>query len=114
MAIITQGLTAQNLMINKSSLGDGDVLFRDVIRPIKVVGSLNYQPQPTTATVDIYGGETEMAESALLATMNFSTIYGDLEDEFIIYNTFPYIKAKISAISSAGANVTVSVNAIEE
>lgn len=113
MATITQGQTAKNIMLNKSSLGDSDVLFRNVIYPVRVVGSLNYQPQPSTATLSFYGGDTEGLQDNLLATMTFSTNNGELMEVFTIYNTYQYIKATVSAISGTNANVTVSVNALE-
>lgn len=111
MATITQGPISQNIMFRKNSNGDSDVFYRLELRQLKIVAQLGFLAQVASATINIYGGNTEASQTTLLATITLST-NGNLLETYDIYGNLPYIKATLSSLSGTGANVTISANAV--
>lgn len=113
MAIITQGDISQNIAYNRQNIGNTDVFYRNVLRPVRVTVKLSFLSS-ASATVYIYGGNssTESAITEELALITLSNT--DPEAKFTIYNPYSYIMGNISNLSGSGAAVTISVNALEE
>ena len=116
MAVIVQSNKYQDIIFQKESTGSGDVLFRSPLRFTKLVAVLrDYATSvsnSSSATINIFGGETEGSQNTLLATISLSSV--DAVQKYDIYNTHKYISANITALAGQGANVTVSVKAMEE
>ena len=99
-------------MLQKQSLGDEDILFRNVIRPTEITATLNSLSAVASATVNIFGGDLAAGQLTLLATIILNN--QESKEQFCVSSTHAYIRPSITAISGTGTNVTIAANALEE